>query len=117
MAATYRTPHDGVISSLHDAPAPLALCGLRPRPCAGGASFLRRAGVNNAMPSPKCTEQIRVAVSDDLLLRVTKLASADNRALSEWVRHKLIIVCEMHDRGVDLSVTVPRRPLAPSDYY
>jgi hypothetical protein len=77
---------------------------------------LRRAGVNNAMPSPKCNEQIRVAVSDDLLLRVTKLANADNRALSEWVRHQLICLCELHDRGVDISVTVPRRALSPSDY-
>jgi hypothetical protein len=81
-----------------------------------GRFFLRRAGVKDAMPSPKCTEQIRVAVSDDLLLRVTKLANADNRALSEWVRHQLICLCELHDRGVDISVTVPRRALSPSDY-
>lgn len=77
---------------------------------------MRPAGVNDAMTGGKCTEQIRVAVSDDLLLRVTKLANADNRALSEWVRHQLICICELHDRGVDLSVNVPRKTLSPSDY-
>lgn len=71
---------------------------------------------SNAMPKAKQTEAIRVAVSDELLLRVTKLANADNRALSEWVRHQLIVICELHDRGVDISVVAPRRTLSPSDY-
>ena len=64
----------------------------------------------------KKTEQIRVAVSEELFARCAKLANDDNRTLSEWVRHQLICMCELHDRGLDLTVGIPRRAVLPEQY-
>ena len=71
--------------------------------------------VNNTMDDGKKTEAIRIALSDELLLRITKMAIADDRAVSDWARRQLTLICDLHDRGIDLAVVNPRRALSPGD--